>query len=50
MHLLVTQHTYTQTYSTKHAYIHIIYVQGAHNKFPDSFRMDTFIDSTHMEL
>ena len=24
--------------------------QGAHNKFPDFFRMGTFIDSTHREL
>ena len=27
-----------------------IYVRGAYNKFPDFFRMDTFIDSTHMKL
>ena len=26
------------------------YIQGAQNKFPDFFRMDTFIDSTHMKL
>ena len=25
-------------------------VQGSLNKFPDFFRMDTFIDSTHMKL
>ena len=25
-------------------------VQEAHNKFPDFFRMGTFIDSTHMKL
>ena len=25
-------------------------IQGAHNKFPDFFRMGTFIDSRHMKL
>ena len=25
-------------------------VQGSLNKFPDFFRMGTFIDSTHMKL
>ena len=25
-------------------------IQGAYNKFPDFFRMGTFIDSTHMKL
>ena len=25
-------------------------VQGAYNKFPDFFRMGTFIGSTHMKL
>ena len=24
--------------------------RGAYNKFPDIFRMGTFIDSTHMKL
>ena len=27
-----------------------VYVRGAYDKFPDFFRMDTFIDSTHMKL
>ena len=27
-----------------------IYVRGSLNKFPDFFRMGTFIDSTHMKL
>ena len=27
-----------------------VYVQGTHNKFPDFFRMGTFIESTHMKL
>ena len=32
-------------------YIYIyIYRRGSLNKFPDIFRMDTFIDSTHMKL
>ena len=25
-------------------------IRGSLNKFPEFFRMDTFIDSTHMEL
>ena len=25
-------------------------LQGAYDKFPDFFRMGTFIDSTHMKL
>ena len=25
-------------------------IRGSLNKFPDFFRMDTFIDSTHMKL
>ena len=29
-------------------YIYIYYIQGEHNKFPDFFRIGTFIDSTHM--
>ena len=32
-------------------YIYIyIYLQGSLNKFPDFFRMGSFIDSTHMKL
>ena len=32
-------------------YIYIyIYIRGSLNKFPDFFRMGTFIDSTHMKL
>ena len=31
-------------------FILYIYIQGAHNKFPDFFRIGTFIDSTHMKL
>ena len=27
-----------------------IYIRGSLNKFPDFFRMGTFIDSTHMKL
>ena len=26
------------------------YIRGSLNKFPDFFRMGTFIDSTHMRL
>ena len=37
---------------TYHIYVYIMYIgiQGSLNKFPDFFRMDTFIDSTHMKL
>ena len=28
----------------------LIYLRGSLNKFPDFFRMGTFIDNTHMEL
>ena len=27
-----------------------LYIRGSLNKFPDFFRMATFIDSTHMKL
>ena len=27
-----------------------LYIRDAYNKFPDFFRMDPFIDSTHMKL
>ena len=27
-----------------------MYIQGAHHKFPDFFRMDNFIESTHMKV
>ena len=30
--------------------IHFIMVRGSLNKFPDFFRMGTFIDSTHIKL
>ena len=34
-----------------YTYIYIyIYIYGSLNKFPDFFRMGTFIDSTHMKL
>ena len=32
----------------KENFVH--YLRGSLNKFPDIFRMDTFIDSTHMKL
>ena len=28
----------------------LIKLRGAHDNFPDFFRIDTFIDSTHMKL
>ena len=27
-----------------------VYIRGSLNKFPGFFRIDTFIDSTHMKL
>ena len=41
----------TYKYSYIHRYIHrFLNIQGSLNKFPDFFRMGTFIDSTHMKL
>ena len=36
-------------YKYVHIYIYI-YIRGSLNKFPDFFRMGTFIDSTHLKL
>ena len=37
--------------SVIYIYIYIyIYIREAYDKFPDFFRMSTFIDSTHMKL
>ena len=30
--------------------LYILFIRGLLNKFPDVFRMGTFIDSTHMKL
>ena len=30
--------------------LNLFNLQGAYDKFPDFFRMGTFIDSTHMKL
>ena len=30
--------------------INILYIRGSLNKFPDFFRMGTFIDSIHIKL
>ena len=38
-----------QIYLWMTIYIYI-YTRGAYDKFPDFFRMGTFIDSTHMKL
>ena len=42
----------TCIYMCIYAYIRIYvhYIRGAYDKFPDIFRLGTFIDSTHMEL
>ena len=33
----------------KHFWLEV-YIRGSHNKFPDFFRMGTFIDSTLMKI
>ena len=33
-----------------HTNAHTQNIRGAYDKFPDFFRMGTFIDSTHMKL
>ena len=43
-------HTHTHIYIYIYIYIYILYIRGSLNKFPDFFRMDSFIDSTHMKL
>ena len=37
------------TYSVFQSYLEI-HIRGAYDKFPDIFRMGTFIDSTHIKL
>ena len=54
MYKYTDTHTHTHTH-THHIlyniYIHTyIYIRGSLNKFQTFFRMDTFIDSTHMKL
>ena len=41
---------YTFTFYRYYIYGVYEYVRGSLNKFPDFFRMGTFIDSTHMKL
>ena len=36
-------------FRTLYIYIYI-YIRGAYDKFPDFFRMGTFIESTHVKL
>ena len=36
--------------SIRYHSLSISYIRGAYDKFPDFFRMGTFIDSTHMKL
>ena len=44
-------HTHTHTHTHTYIYIYIyIYIRSAYDKFPDFFRVGTFIDSTHMKL
>ena len=48
-----TKQTHTHTHIHTHTHTHLliyIYIRGSLNKFPDFFRMGTFIDSTHMKL
>ena len=41
-------HIYVHTYIYVYTYMHI-YIRGSLNKFPDFFRMGTFIDSIHIQ-
>ena len=44
-----TKQLFHQTEYLKELYIYIyVYIRGSLNKFPDFFRMGTFIDSTHI--
>ena len=45
----IEQSLFTNIVSYIYIYIYI-YIRGAYDKFPDFFRMSTFIDSTHMML
>ena len=46
IYIYIYTHTNLYLYIHKHIYI---YIRGAYDKFPDIFRMCTFIDSTHMK-
>ena len=51
LYVCIYRHIYMYIYGYICMYIYIyIYLRGACNKFPDFFRMGTFIDSTHMKL
>ena len=45
-----TQVTVSISYVDDHYATGASYIRGSLNKFPDFFRMGTFIDSTHMKL
>ena len=49
MEVALLDQLYETVYSVFIIYIYI-YIRGSLNKFPDFFRMGTFIDSTHMKL
>ena len=43
--------TYTHTHTHTHTHMCVCkYIRRSLNKFPDFFRVGTFIDSTHMKL
>ena len=55
--ILVTYLLYSSSYNknsqgfkVEAIVLHHLKLQGAYNKFPDFFRMGTFIDSTHMKI
>ena len=59
MHIYIYTYIYMRIYMyiyvCVYIYIYIyicicVYIRGSLNKFPDFFRMGTFIDSTHMKL
>ena len=50
---LIPNPIYIQTHISIYLSIYLsfnIFIRGSLNKFPDFFRMATFIDSTHMKL
>ena len=49
----ILQYYYIVLIIKERAYIYVyiyIYIRGSLKKFPDFFRMGTFIDNTHMKL
>ena len=49
-HVLLMQNLFIHSVSYRMLLMHFFHIRGSLNKFPDFFRMGTFIDSTHMKL